>query len=158
MSSDYTIVDITDGVIPGGRPRSEYNEALSVVLGESPRPEALSAHDDLVRSLRLWADRHDLPFSAGDLIIDTDEDDDLRLILPYITVDRDGDIVRKTREWSVTAQYTVEVVVTIEAASEAEARDEADGELSSAVFDIEWVDGAEVSDTDYLGIRDVDEV
>ena len=150
MSSDYTIVDITDEA-----PRSAYNEALSVVLGEAP---ALDARADLKRSIADWSARHGFDLGLYDIVLGTDDDDDVRIVLPNLTIDSEGDVVTKRREYTVTAQYTVEVVVTIEAASEDEARDEADGELSSAVFDIEWVDGAEVSDTDYLGITDVDEV
>lgn len=137
MSSDYTIVDITN---------------------EAPKPHPLSARNDLKRVIAEWAIKQGLDLGVHDILIDTDEDDDVRIILPDLTLDREGDIVRKTREWTVTAQYTVEVVVTVEASSEDEARDEADGELSSATFDIEWVDGAEVSDVDYLGITYVDEV
>ena len=155
QDQQYSIVNVTDeqdGVIAGGGPRPLV---LNTADGFHSRP--LSARGDLKKVIAEWAENHDLSLGVYDILIDTDEDDDVRIILPDLTINREGDIVRKTREYAVTAEYVVQVVVTVEASSEEEARDKADSDLNYASFDVEWVDGGEVTDVDYRGIVEVDE-
>lgn len=150
MSSDYTIVDITD------ERRSEYNAALSVVLGETPAVAPLTAEQDLRRTLLGWASRHDLPLADADIAFENDGEDSLAIVLGTLAVDSDGYIVPKTREYIVTASYTIEVQVTVEASSEDEATDKASDEFYSLEFYTDCSD-VEVTDTRYDHITDVDE-
>lgn len=149
MSSDYTIVDITDA-----EPRSEYNAALSVVLGETPKVPPLTAREDLVALLVEWQVRHDLITDDGPTL-GTDDDEDLTITFDGLTKDYDGHIVRKTREYVVTASFTVEVQYWVEASSEDEARDAAEDEFNGLGFDTD--SDIVVYDTQYDGIADIEE-
>lgn len=151
MSSDHTIVDITDA-----EPRSEYNAALSVVLGETPSAPALDARADLKRSIADWSARHGFDLGVYDVLLDTDEDDDVRIILPNLTIDGLGDIVTKQREYVVTGRFQVEVEVTVTASSEDEARDTAEDEFGGVTFDVGFGEG-EVTDTQFDDVLEVDE-
>ena len=133
-------------------PTPDYAPALEQVGLRLSYPRA-----DLKRSIADWAVRHGFDLGVYDVVLDTDDDDDVRIVLPNLTIDDEGDIVVKRRAYTVTAQYTVEVVVTVEAKDEDEARELVDDELYGASFDLEWVDGGEVVDVDYRGITDVDE-
>ena len=155
QTSPYAIVDL--GTVtgstsdPSGESVANYAPALERVgLGLSPSA-------DLKRVIADWSDRHGFALSVYDVDLDTDEDDDVRIILPDLTIDAQGDIVVKRRAYTVTAQYTVDVLVTVEAKDEDEARELVEDELYGASFDLEWVDGGEVVDVDYRGITDVDE-
>ena len=150
MSSDYTIVDITD------ERRSEYNAALSVVLGETPAVAPLTVEQDLHRALLGWASRHDLPLAIADISFDSDNEDSLAIVLGTLAVGSDGDIVPRTREYIVTASYTIEVQVTVEASSEDEATDKASDEFYSLEFYTDCSD-VEVTCTQYDHITDIAE-
>lgn len=149
MSSDYTIVDITP------QQSTEYLDALHVVLGETQKVPPLDARFDLKRSISDWSARHGLDLAAYEVVLGTDNDENVRIVLPGLTIDHDGDIVRKTRDYIVTASFTVEVQHWVEASSEEEARDAAEDEFNGLEFDTDR--NVVVFDTQYDGITDVDE-
>lgn len=151
MSSDYTIVDITD------ERRSEYNAAPSSTSGAtSSTCSPLTVEQDLHRALLGWASRHDLPLAIADISFDSDNEDSLAIVLGTLAVGSDGDIVPRTREYIVTASYTIEVQVTVEASSEDEATDKASDEFYSLEFYTDCSD-VEVTCTQYDHITDIAE-
>lgn len=107
----------------------------------APEPVRLTAHDALVAALAGWAEEYDLPFDEGDLIIDNDGDGDLRIVLPNLTLNNDGDIVVKQREyrWTGTVTITVDVSGTVTASDEDEAHD-----LATEALDSISVDGVDI--------------
>lgn len=133
INGPWTVVDITD------TPKVETHP--------------VDARQDLIWTLKAWAARHDLV--PGVITLDDDEDDGLSVTLDALTLDREGDIVTKTREYVVTAQYTVEVQVEVEASSEHEARREAEDLLGGIELEPSWGEGR-VTDTQFDSIIDVD--
>ena len=133
INGPWTVVDITD------TPKVETHP--------------VNARRDLIETLKAWSVRHDLP--TGDITLDSDEDDGLSVTLDALTLDREGDIITKTREYVVTARYTVEVQVEVEASSEYEARQEAEDLLGGLELEPSWGEGT-VTDTQFDDIIDVD--
>lgn len=148
MSSDYTTVDITP------QQSTEYLDALHVVLGETQKVPPLDARADLKRSIADWAARHEFNLGVFDVLVDTDDDEDVRIILPNLTIDGHGDIVTKQCEYVVTGRFHVEVEVTVTASSEDEARELAEDEFGNVTFDVGFGEG-DVTDTQFEEVLDV---
>jgi hypothetical protein len=126
---------------------------VPVAFDEKAEPVApKTARQALIDTLAAWSVQYDLPFDEGDLIIDTDDDDDLRIVLPYITVDRVGDIVTRQREFHWTGSITVIVAVsgTVTASNEDEAHDLAEDALRNVSVDTVDIEGYE-EDVNYEG-------
>jgi hypothetical protein len=145
----YYIADITF--------RSEDGAAAAAAEPVTvPSLPPLSASADLKRSIADWSVRHEFDLGVFDVLVDTDEDDDVRIILPDLTIDSHGDIVTKKREYVVTGRFHVEAQVTVTASSEDEARELADDEFGSVSFDFGYGD-VEVTDVQFDEVLEVDE-
>lgn len=121
-----------------------------------PSLPPLSARADLKRSIADWAARHEFDLGVFDVLVDTDDDDDVRIILPNLTIDGAGDIVTKQHEYVVTGRFHVEAQVTVTASSEDEARELAEDEFGDVTFDLGFGEG-DVTDTQFDDVVEVEE-
>lgn len=145
----YHIADITF--------RSEDGAAAAAAEPVTvPSLPPLSARADLKRSIADWAARHGFDLGVFDVLVDTDDDDDVRIILPNLTIDGYGDIVTKQHEYVVTGRFHVEVQVTVTASSEDEARSLAEDEFGGVTFDVGFGEG-DVTDVEFDEVLEVDE-
>lgn len=115
-------------------------------IAETPVPAAKAipdtAYEALVEALQRWSGEYDLPFDEGGLIIGNDEDDDLRLVLPGMTLTSGGDIAVKSREYEWSGTVTIEV--SVQGTVTARDDDDADGQVE-AIMRALTIDEVELS-------------
>lgn len=154
QTSPYAIVDL--GTVtgstsdPSGESVANYAPALERVgLGLSPSA-------DLKRVIADWSDRHGFALSVYDVDLENNDEGDVTITLPDLTINDDGDIVTKRREYVVTGRFHVEYAITVTASSEDEAHELAEDEFGYITFDANYGVG-EVTDTEFDEVIEVDE-